>query len=53
MRVNKTNYKSKKPKISKIYRTYKGLKNGLCVLWNGKMFVLVKPINERKGYGNE
>ena len=45
--IYKTNYKSKKPKVSKIYGGYKGLKNGLCVLWKGKMLVLVRPINER------
>lgn len=43
----KTTYNSKIPKISRIYGGYKGLKNGLCLLWNKRFVPLVLPINER------
>ena len=46
--VYKTSYESKIPKVQKIYFGYKWLNGGLCVVWNGKMLVLVRPINERE-----
>ena len=46
-RIYKTSYKSKIPKITYIYRGYKGIKRGVALLWNGKLIPLVRPINER------
>lgn len=45
--IYKTNYKKKLPVLSYIYAGYTGLKNGLAILWNGKMLVLIRPVNER------
>ena len=46
-RVYKTDYKGKIPKIKYIYAGYKGLKKGVCLLWNERFIPLVLPINER------
>lgn len=46
-RKYKTNYKGKIPKIKHIYSGHKGLKKGLCLLWNGMFVPLVLPINEK------
>lgn len=45
-RIYKTHYKSKIPKITYIYRDYKGIKRGVALVWNGKLIPIVLPINE-------
>ncbi len=47
-KVYKTNYAKKIPKIKRIYAGYKGLKNGLALVWNKRFIPLVLPINERR-----
>ena len=46
-KIYKTSYQKKMPKIQYIYHGYRGLKRGLCLLWNKRMIPLVLPINER------
>lgn len=45
--MRKTDYKKWLPKIQKVYRGYKGLDAGICLLWHGYFIYLIKPINER------
>lgn len=42
-----TDYEGLIPKIRKMYPWYRGLKAGICISWNGKTFILIRPINER------
>lgn len=46
--IYNASYNKKLPKISSIYAGYKGLDNGLAILWNRKMIVLIRPVNERE-----
>ena len=47
LRVYKTSYESKIPKLKFLYSGYKGLDRGVALLWNGKLIPLIRPINER------
>jgi len=35
------------PRIQYMYAGYNGLDNGLCIVWLNKVFVIVRPINQR------
>lgn len=43
----RTTHKGWIPKISWVYNGYRGLDRGLCLLWHGHFFYIIKPINER------
>lgn len=47
LKLRRTDYMSWIPKIQHVYCGYKGLDNGLCLLWHGHFLYLIKPINER------